>query len=193
MPTSSSCNELAIDPRNEQPTQVNLRVPTAVEAGPYDSFDPGEIDGYDAAAVKAALYRMHPFADIFSDEGITEQCRLGQGANLLSAFAPHMDNDAELTRLREWIESPISSIQEIVDLEERAWAIVLGSVYATDDSRRALIESVKDAGIIGTLAQANLQAPMQRTRKGWPWWYRPLRPSTARGFMPNLFTVFGER
>ena len=159
---------------------------------PSASCDISEIDGYNAAGVKAALHQMHPFAEIFSDEGINEQCRLGQGAKLLSSFAPHAENEAESTRLREWIESPISPIQEIVDPEERAWAIVLGSVYGTDNSRRALIESVKDAGIIGELAQANLQEPMQLRRKGWPWWYRPFRPSAARSFMPNLFTVFGE-
>ena len=159
---------------------------------PSTSCDISKIDSYDAAGVKAALYQMHPFADIFSDEGINEQCRLGQGARFLSAFAPHVENEAESARLREWIEGSISLIQEIADLEERAWAIVLGSVYATDDSRRALIESVEDAGVIGALAQANLQEPMRRHRKGWPWWYRPLRPSAARSFMPNLFTVFGE-
>ena len=159
---------------------------------PSASCDISEIDGYDAAGVKAALCQIHPFAEILSDEGIAEQCRLGRGAQLLSAFTPHVENEAESTRLREWIEGSISPIQEIVDLEERAWAIVLGSVYATDDSRRALIETVKDAGIIGGLAQANLQEPMERRRKGWPWWYRPFRPSAARSFMPNLFTVFGE-
>jgi hypothetical protein len=150
-----------------------------------------DIDPFNSASVKALLARIYPFADILSDAGIDEQCRLGRGRDLLAALAPNMSSDAELKRLSDWIDTPIASIKDNPDPESRAWEIVCNPIYGTDEERRELIESVKDAGLIGALAQAKLQPPMTiRTKR--PSWYRPFKPSSFRGTLPNLFASFGE-
>jgi hypothetical protein len=176
--------------RKAMPDPIHPTISASISSSELEAAI-GALDPFDSASVKALLTRIYPFAEIVSDEGINEQCRLGQGRKLLEAFVPYMNSDAELRRLKDWIEMPISSIEKNPDLESRAWDIVYSPIYGTDEERRKLIESVKDAGLIGALAQAKLREPMTiRTKR--PSWYRPFTPSSFRGTPPNLFTSFGE-
>jgi hypothetical protein len=99
------------------------------------------------------------------------------------------------------IEEPNSSalplyatVEEIASVEppeQRAYAIIANEIYGTCPATRALIESVKDAGVPGWAVQMRLYYPPMTIRKIWPSWYRPYRAPPRDLRAGNLFKAFG--
>jgi hypothetical protein len=158
---------------------------------PSDAFDPGDIDYSDPVAVKAALEQT-TVGCLFTDQGLASICRQGHARELFATSAPKDANDPHLVSLRDWIEPSVGHLWEVDDLELRALLIIATAVHGTDEARRKLIVSVKDAGIFSVLAQANLREPEPTRRRSWPWWYRPWRRYRSPDIMPSLFTLCGE-
>ena len=156
-----------------------------------DAFVVGDIDFSDPIAVRRELDMTTLNGTMFSDEAVAAACRAGTARDLFPNVEPSEDS-YEVQVLRDWVEPGVKPIMEIADLEERALFIILHAIHGSTKELREAIESVKDAGIFGILAQANLREPMPRTRMGWPWWYRPRSRQTTPQVGPCLFALLGE-
>jgi hypothetical protein len=156
-----------------------------------DAFVVGDIDFRDPLQVRRELDKTTITGFMLSDEAIAAACRAGTARELFPNIKPAEDS-YEIQSLRDWIEPKAKAIMEIADVQERAWFIVIHAIHGSTEELRQAIVSVEDAGIIGGLAQANLCEPLPRTRKGWPWWYRPRARQTSQAIGPDLFTLFGE-
>jgi hypothetical protein len=88
------------------------------------------------------------------------------------------------------IYATIEEIAAIEGPELRVLAIIANEIYGTCPSSRALIESVKDAGVPGCVLQMRLHPPTPY-RKIWPWWYRPYKAPPRDLRAGNLFKAFG--
>lgn len=154
---------------------------------PSDEFRPGDIDGSDPVAVKAGLLQT-TFGYLVPDATIEVMCRHDRGCDL---FGLTEESDPQFAALKEFVDPGDDWLNDVPELTDRALLILGGHVYATDEARGKVIELVKDAGIFGALAQANLTIPTKATRR-WPWWCRPWRRNSSPSIMPNLFMLFGE-
>ncbi|MBX9650569.1 MAG: hypothetical protein K2X57_26340 [Xanthobacteraceae bacterium] len=154
-----------------------------------DGFVVGDIDFSDPVQVRRALDQTTITGSLFSDEAIAAVCRAGTARELFPNIEP-VEDSYQVRSLRDWIEPDAKAIMEIADLEERAWFIILHAIHGTTEELFRAIATVEDAGIVGALAQANLREPMPRTRRPWPWWYRPRVPQTSPAVGPDLFTMF---
>lgn len=155
---------------------------------PSDAFVVGDIDFANPVEVKDALART-TFGNLFSDEAVETACRRGTARDLFPN-SPMDEDHPHVQSMRNWVEPSVDNLWAELDLETRALMITSSQVYGTDEDRRALILSVKDAGIFGALAQANLPEPEPTRRRPWPWWYRPWRRNRSSSIWPNLFARF---
>ena len=130
-----------------------------------DVSDQGDIDYSDPVAVRDLICRIHPFGDIFSYEGIVEACRLGRGRELVAIATPPDIPQPDSVPLAEMIDPPAEWVMSNENLKRRASVILATGFYGTDEAHRAAIESVRDAGVVGLLAQANLQPPTKPKRR----------------------------
>jgi hypothetical protein len=152
--------------------------------------DHGNIDYSDPAAVRDLICRIHPFGDIFSYEGIVEACRLGQGRELVAMATPPDIPQFDSVPLAEMNDPPVDWVMSFENLERRAFVICATGFYGTDEAHKAAIESVRDAGVVGLIAQANLQPPEKPKRRKSD--TRRYGPRTQRACPPNLFKAFDD-
>ncbi|MCK1366384.1 hypothetical protein [Bradyrhizobium sp. 62] len=162
-----------------------------------------EIDYTDPAAVRDLICRTHPFGELLRYEGIVEACRLGQGRELVELSTPPSFPEPDEVSLSEVVDPPVDWIMSFENLERRAFVILKTAFFGVDEQHKQAILSVKDAGIVGHLAQANLDPPMKPKRHRRPrrrsqqskLMGRKLsagrsRPLSGQSCMPDLFKTF---
>jgi hypothetical protein len=171
------------NPNDGPPVNKQEQLPNSAGA------DHASIDYSDPVAVRDLICRINPFGEILRYEGIVEVCRLGRGRELVEMSTPPHIPQPDLVPIAEMMDPPIEWIMSIEPPEHRAFVILKTGFYGTDEAHRAAIESVRDAGVVGLLAQANLQPPIKPKRRK----SNTRRYGRAeRAHTPNLFKAFED-
>lgn len=124
-----------------------------------------EIDYTDPAAVRDLICRTHPFGELLRYEGIVEACRRGRGRELVELSTPPNLPDQEQVALAEVVDPSVDWIMGFESLERRAYVILVTGFFGIDELHREAILSVRNAGVVGLLAQANLLPPEKPKRR----------------------------
>lgn len=118
------------------------------------------VDFSNPVAVYAEICRVNPFGEILCFDGIIDACADGRGEALLRLSTPGEVPIFDEVAIDE-IMPTVDWIASITCLQTRAEMICRTRFFGTCPVSRALIAEVADAGPLGVLAQAYLQAPVK--------------------------------
>lgn len=117
------------------------------------------IDYADPVAVRDLIYQIHPFGELLRFEGIAEVCSHGYGRELIELSTPPDLPDPQEVPIAEVVDPTVDWIMSFENPDRRAYVILVTRFYGIDERHKQAILSVKDAGVVGLLAQANLRPP----------------------------------